>query len=134
MPDVDSDTSDVLASKLDLACVQPSADLNSGGRNGAVDLAGAPNGASRSVERGKKSIACRLDLPPPMSRQLAADDRFMTVEHRSPSPVPEFGCSDRGVDDIREQHRRHRSFRRRGPSSTRDELLGVRDDGLGVTG
>ena len=75
------------------------------------DGAGATDRACRPVEDGEKAVAGGVDLAAAESRQLAPDDRVMTLQQLAPGAIPELERLSRRIDDVREQDGREHAVR-----------------------
>jgi len=79
-----------------------------------------------AVERGEEAVACRVDLTPPESVQLCANERMMTLDQIRPGSVAKFRGLCGRADDVGEQDRREDRVRfRPRPHALRegDDLL-----------
>jgi hypothetical protein len=89
--DVHANAADVLASKFDLAGVNPGADLDAEGLDGVSQRARAGNRTAGAVERAQAAVADELDDRPACAADLATDDRVVAVKQIAPTLVAELG-------------------------------------------
>src|SRR5439155_18130557 len=77
----------------------------------ANDAARTTDRAGRAVERGEKAVSCGVDLATAIARELAANHSVVSLEQIEPRAIAKAGCSFRGADDVREEHRGEHSVR-----------------------
>ena len=75
--EVDGEALDARVGELDLARVEPGADLEAEPANRVADRAGAPDRARRAVERGQEAVAGDPDLLAAEPLQPVADERVV---------------------------------------------------------
>src|SRR5882672_3997547 len=88
---------------LDLAGMHPRARLKPELACGALDRAGALDGAAGSVEVREQPITRRVDLDARVDRELPAGVRVVTREEVTPSAVAHFGDALRRAHEVDEQ-------------------------------
>src|SRR5262249_21949516 len=128
------DAAQLLAHRLTFARVDSGADTHTqlvqirrDGRRGADRARG-------TVERGKKTIARRVDLAPTKAPEVRANDRVMSLEQVAPLAVTKLDRLSRRVDDVGEQHRREDAIGFWSMAHTGETLLDLTDDAVEITG
>src|SRR5206468_2102017 len=107
---VDRDPAQRRLVALDLAGMHPRARLKSKLACGALDRAGALDGAAGSVEVREQPIARRIDLDPRVDRELAAGVRVVTREEVTPSAVAHLGDALGRAHEVDEQDGREEAI------------------------
>src|SRR5688572_13432484 len=125
---VHGDAMRLAAGELDPAGVQPGADLEAERAHGIANMAGTADGSGRPVESGEKSVTCRVDLVPPESFELPADDRVVAAEQLAPGPVAESCGVARRADDVGHRHGGEDTVGRALRPFAGQELLGLVQD------
>src|SRR5262245_28086888 len=87
LADVDSDPRDVVVVQLDLARVQPSADIQAERTERLTDRARASNRASGTVEDREHAIAIESNDPAPELLELRPDECVVGSDQGPPPPV-----------------------------------------------
>jgi hypothetical protein len=99
---VDGHASDVIATNLDLAGMQPSSYLHTERPDGISDGAGAVNGSAGAVEGRYKAIPDGIDFPAPEPLDLASHHLVVAVEQTPPRLVTKDGGLLGRANDVRE--------------------------------
>ena len=121
--DVDRDTGDVVASKLDLTGMDTAADLHAELAGRVADGARARDRARRTVERRDEAVAGRVDFSAAEAGQLATYGLVVSVQHIAPPVVAELMGSFGGRHDVGEEDGGQDSVGGRGARRTGDEFL-----------
>ena len=104
--DVHRDAHDRLATRLDLAGVQPGPDLQPERAQRIPNRRRAADRPGRTVERRQEPVARGVDLVSAEPRELLTHDPVVVSQQRSPTLVAELGGQLRRTDDVGEQHGR----------------------------
>ena len=107
-PDYPADARLVL---LDLARMEPGADLDAEPANRVADRAGAPDRTRGAVEGGQEAVAGDPDLLATEPLKPVSDKRVVLAQESSPAPVAELGGTLGRADDVREEHGREHAVR-----------------------
>jgi hypothetical protein len=81
-------TTHVVTHELDLASMEPTADLEAESPHGISDGPGAANGPTGTIEGGQDPVACRLDECAPVALDLMAGSGVVSVQDPTPSVSP----------------------------------------------
>src|SRR5207249_7954709 len=104
--DVDGQTDDIAPDQVALARVQAGANLDRERLKCLLDRACAPDSHPWALEGGQESVPQRLDLTPPVVRELRPYKLVVTGQQFAPARVAERGGALRGADDVGEHDRR----------------------------
>ena len=111
---MDGEPADVPVLFLDLADVEPAADLETELPDRVPDRVGAGEGAGRALEDDQEPVAGGLDLVPSLSPEPAPDERVVALEELPPQAVAELGGAHRRADDVGEEDGTERTLDRHG--------------------
>src|SRR5579863_571036 len=103
--DVNGHPGYVVASDLDLTCVDTGPHVNVEGLQRLPDGHGALDRPTRTVEGGYEAVAHRLYLATPIPLELRAHALVVAIKEIPPPSVPEPRGPFGGADDVGEQHR-----------------------------
>src|ERR687895_2915586 len=131
---MDGDAPDVVFEHLDLARVQPRADLNAERSDALADGDRRADSAIGPVEGGEHAIAGAVHLPSAMSIELPSDDDVVGMEELPPPAVPHPGGFLSGPNDVGEQDRGQDPVRLWGGADPGDELLNLAHHRVLVSG
>ena len=102
--DVHGDPTDVVATDLALAGVQPGAHLDAERLHRVADRHGAADRSLRTVEHRQKAVTRRAHLTAPKPSELRPHDGVVRIEQRMPVTVADLRRPARRVDDVGEKH------------------------------
>src|SRR5512132_4289452 len=132
--DVDRDAAYVLAGDLHLTRVQAGSDLQPEVADTFARRDRAPDRARGTVERREEAVPRGVDLAPAPPGELSTYHFVVSVEDRSPCPIPQPGRRLGRGHHVGEQHRREHAVRIGAPADTREELLDLVEEGIDVAG
>jgi hypothetical protein len=93
----------------------------------------AADGASRTVERGKKTVAGGVDLGPTPVAQLISHDHVVSREQFAPALVTQLCCALGRSDDVGEENSGEDSVRIRAPAHACEEPFDLVQDPVLIT-
>jgi hypothetical protein len=119
---VDSNTADVVASQLHLACVQSGADSQPQRKQSIAKSEGTVNGPTRTVESGEDAIAGQLYEAPSVLLDDGSHHCIVALQQGTPPPIAQRRGLLGRADDVGEQDRSQRATWFLSGTSTRQEL------------
>src|SRR5262245_15565317 len=112
--------------------VQSTAEAHAEWTDRFADSAGAADRPGRTIERGEKPVARRIDLPAAKTLELLAHEDVMLGEDLAPPPVAQGRRLLGGTDDVGEEDRGEYAGRLGDVSDAGQEFLELTQDGLRV--
>src|ERR687898_391295 len=132
--DVDCESPERSADKLDFPCVYSRADRDPTRSERLLQASGARHCPRRAVKSGEETVARMVDLAATVGVELFAHDIVVLLDELHPGGVASFGCEVRRVDDVSDHHRRKLAVQdRHGPRSSQ-ELLHLAEQQSEVAG
>ena len=108
------------------ACSHPETEL----RRAADDREGAANRTCRPVETGQEAIARGVQLLSVVELQVAADQRVVGLEQRTPASIAHLGGESRRVGDVGEHDRGQHSIERVCLPHSGQKFFDLAEDGV----
>src|SRR5207248_5374258 len=90
------------------------------------------HGTRGTVERGQEAVAGGVDLAPAEALELPAHRAIVRREEHGPAAVAELRGARRRADDVGEEHRGEHTIGLRRAADSRQELLDLVDDLVGI--
>src|SRR5262249_9813903 len=131
-PDVDGEPGDLVARELDLAGVEPGANVKTERVDAVAHRARAADRAGGAVERGENPVARGVDLAAPEAAELAPEDRVVPLEEIPPAAIAQGRGLLGGADDVGEEDRGEDAVRLGAVPHPGQELLDLVEDRVGV--
>ena len=119
---------------LDVSAVDARAYLDSHAVRSRRDVDRGAHGPSGGVERGKESIADRLDFNTSIAVEACAHHRVVRVRQRGPLAMTQAGRLFGRRDDVGEQHRRPHDVAFGCLSAPGQELFDLVENGVVIAG
>src|SRR5579859_2136525 len=118
----------LVAEDLALAGVNARPHVQADAANTVSDCERTTNCAGGTIESCTETVACVIDLSPPIALQLAAHDPVVVLEQIAPPPISELLCSAGGLHDVGEQNRGQYAIRVWPVSYAGQEFLNLVED------
>src|SRR5262245_55159906 len=131
---MDRDATQLLAHCLALARVDSDFDIQTQLLQIRRDGRRRPDRARGTVECGKKTISCRIDLAPTRTTEVRANEGVMSLEQVAPLAVAKLDGLSRRVGDVREQDRRENAIGFWSMTRAGEKLLDLTDEAVDITG